>query len=198
MLLRHPLQPYDARNLVPGALTGELSFSFDRASLAGAVAAAGPRAPRPPFLESALAEQTREDVSLADLKAFFTHPVRAFLKNRLDVSVPLEEEDVANAIPIEVRGLDKAGLRTLVDQYRDRITSGVVVLASPDDEGRVSIVVGVTADLTKKVPAGQVVKLLAPIVGGKGGGRPDNARGAGKDAAKIDAALAHARSMLTS
>ncbi len=119
VLLRHPLQPYDARNLVPGALTGELSFSFDRASLAGAVAAAGPRAPRPPFLESALAEQTREDVSLADLKAFFTHPVRAFLKNRLDVSVPLEEEDVANAIPIEVRGLDKW-------QIGDRLLRGVL------------------------------------------------------------------------
>ena len=80
----------------------------------------------------------------------------------------------------EVAGLDKDGLRALVDQHRDQIKSGVVVLASPSD-GKVSIVVGVTPDLTKKVPAGQVVKQLAPIVGGGGGGRPDFAEAGGKD-----------------
>jgi exodeoxyribonuclease V gamma subunit len=119
VLVRHPLQPYDARNLAPGALIGARPFSFDRAALAGAVAAAGPRVPRPPFLESPLDEQPREDVSLADLRAFFSHPVRAFLKSRLDVSVPLEEEDVADAIPIEVRGLDKW-------QIGDRLLQGVL------------------------------------------------------------------------
>ena len=79
-----------------------------------------------------------------------------------------------------VSGLDKDGLRALVDQHRGQIKSGVVVLASPSD-GKVSIVVGVTPDLTKKVPAGQVVKQLAPIVGGGGGGRPDFAEAGGKD-----------------
>ena len=52
----------------------------------------------------------------------------------------------------EVGGLDKDGLRALVDKQRDRIKSGVVVLAAPSD-GKVTIVVGVTPDLTKKVPA---------------------------------------------
>jgi alanyl-tRNA synthetase len=73
----------------------------------------------------------------------------------------------------------------LVDQHRSRIKSGVVVLAAPSD-GKVSIVVGVTPDLTKKVPAGQVVKQLAPIVGGGGGGRPDFAEAGGKDARKSE------------
>nr|AQQ74798.1 hypothetical protein [uncultured bacterium] len=95
----------------------------------------------------------------------------------------------------EVSGLDKDGLRTLVDQQRDRIKSGVVVLASPAD-GKVAIVVGVTPDLTKKVPAGQVVKQLAPIVGGRGGGRPDFAEAGGKDASKIAELLATSRGVI--
>ncbi|HEY3162612.1 MAG TPA: alanine--tRNA ligase [Vicinamibacterales bacterium] len=95
----------------------------------------------------------------------------------------------------EVSGLDKDGLRALVDQHRTRIKSGVVVLASPSD-GKVAIVVGVTPDLTKRVPAGQVVKQLAPIVGGGGGGRPDFAEAGGKDPSKIAEMLAAARSVV--
>jgi alanyl-tRNA synthetase len=95
----------------------------------------------------------------------------------------------------QVSGLDKDGLRALVDQHRDRIKSGVVVLASPSDD-KISIVVGVTPDLTKRVPAGQVVKELAPIVGGKGGGRPDFAEAGGKDASKITEMLAAAKDVI--
>jgi len=90
-----------------------------------------------------------------------------------------------------VSGLDKDGLRALVDQHRDRIKSGVVVLASPSD-GKVAVVVGVTPDLTKKVPAGQLVKQLASIVGGGGGGRPDFAEAGGKDPSKVGELLAAA------
>jgi alanyl-tRNA synthetase len=92
----------------------------------------------------------------------------------------------------EVTGLDKDGLRALVDQQRSRIKSGVVILASPAD-GKVTIVVGVTPDLTKKVPAGQVVKQIAPIVGGGGGGRADFAEAGGKDPSKIREMLAASR-----
>jgi alanyl-tRNA synthetase len=86
-------------------------------------------------------------------------------------------------------GLDKAGLRTLSDSLKARVKSGVVVLASESD-GRVAIVVSVTKDLASRVPAGQVVKRLAPIVGGGGGGRPDFAEAGGKDPSKIDQLLA--------
>jgi alanyl-tRNA synthetase len=108
-----------------------------------------------------------------------------------------ESLDVAGVklVAREVVGLDKDGLRALVDKHRDRIKSGVVVLASPSD-GKVSIVVGVTPDLTKKVPAGQVVKQLAPIVGGGGGGRPDFAEAGGKDASKIQDLLAASRTVV--
>jgi alanyl-tRNA synthetase len=108
-----------------------------------------------------------------------------------------EAEDVGGVklVAREVTGLDKDGLRALVDRHRSRIKSGVVVLASPVD-GKVSIVVGVTPDLTKKVPAGQVVKQLAPIVGGGGGGRPDFAEAGGKDPSKIREMLASARAIV--
>jgi alanyl-tRNA synthetase len=95
----------------------------------------------------------------------------------------------------EVAGLDKDGLRALVDRYRDQIKNGVVVLAAPGD-GKVSIVVGVTPDLTKKVPAGQVVKQLAPLIGGGGGGRPDFAEAGGKDASRIGEMLAASRGVI--
>ena len=91
--------------------------------------------------------------------------------------------------------MDKDGLRALVDKQRDRIKSGVVVLAAPSD-GKVTIVVGVTPDLTKKVPAGEVVKQLAPIVGGRGGGRGDFAEAGGKDLSKISELLHASRAIV--
>jgi alanyl-tRNA synthetase len=112
-------------------------------------------------------------------------------------AAPVDAEFVGGAklIGREVHGLDKDGLRALVDQHRDKIKSGVVILAAPSD-GKVSIVVGVTADLTRKAPAGQIVKQLAPIVGGGGGGRPDFAEAGGKDPSKIGELLAASRGVI--
>jgi len=90
-----------------------------------------------------------------------------------------------------VDNLERAQLRTLVDQLRDKIGSGVVVLGSASD-GVVSLVVAVTKDLTGRVLAGKVISPLAQKVGGKGGGRPDMAEAGGKDAAALDGALAEA------
>jgi alanyl-tRNA synthetase len=90
-----------------------------------------------------------------------------------------------------VSGLEKGALRALSDNLRDRLGSGIVVIASEND-GKVSLVVGVSKDLTPRVKAGQLVKDLAPIVGGGGGGRPDFAEAGGKDAARIDELLSAA------
>jgi alanyl-tRNA synthetase len=87
-----------------------------------------------------------------------------------------------------VDNLERAQLRTLVDQLRDKIGSGVVVLGSASN-GNVSLIVGVTKDLTSKVQAGKVIAPVAQKVGGKGGGRPDLAEAGGKDAAALDSAL---------
>src|SRR5439155_12390777 len=95
----------------------------------------------------------------------------------------------------EVTGLDKDGLRALGDQHRARIKSGVVVLAAPSD-GKVTIVVGVTPDPTKRLSAGQIVQLIATVLGGGGGGRADFAEAGGKDLAKIGEMLAATRSVV--
>jgi alanyl-tRNA synthetase len=94
-----------------------------------------------------------------------------------------------------VSGLDKDALRGLSDSLKDRISSGVVVLASESD-GKVQIVVAVTPDLTSRVKAGQIVKELAPMVGGGGGGRPDFAEAGGKQPEKIDDMLKAAEAVV--
>ncbi len=88
-----------------------------------------------------------------------------------------------------VDNLERAQLRTLVDQLREKIGSGVVVLGSASN-GSVSLIVGVTKDLVGRVQAGKVIGPVAQKVGGKGGGRPDLAEAGGKDPAALDSALA--------
>ena len=90
-----------------------------------------------------------------------------------------------------VKDLDKDALRALADSLKATIKSGVVVLANETD-GKVQVVVAVTPDLTAIVKAGQVVKELAPLVGGAGGGRPDFAEAGGRQPENIDDMLAAA------
>ena len=96
-----------------------------------------------------------------------------------------------------VDNLERSQLRTLVDQLRDKIGSGVVVLGSATN-GNVALIVGVTKDLTSKIQAGKVIGPVAQKVGGKGGGRPDLAEAGGKDSAALDAALDGAYSVVES
>ncbi len=94
----------------------------------------------------------------------------------------------AKVVSLRVDGLDRAQLRQLVDALRNKWKSAVVVLGTVED-GEVSIVAGVTKDLTAKVHAGKLVGTIAQAVGGKGGGRPDMAEAGGKDAVALDPAL---------
>jgi len=88
----------------------------------------------------------------------------------------------------EASGLDAAGMRQLSDTLLARIKSGVVVVGRSND-GKASLIVRTSDDLTKKIPAGQVIKELAPIIGGKGGGKPDMAEGGGNQPEKLAEAL---------
>ncbi|MGB8885231.1 MAG: alanine--tRNA ligase [Candidatus Korobacteraceae bacterium] len=85
--------------------------------------------------------------------------------------------------------LERTQLRTLVDNLRNKLGSGVVVMGSVSD-GKVALIVGVTKDLTPRVQAGKIIAEVAKKVGGSGGGRPDMAEAGGKDPAALDAALA--------
>ena len=95
----------------------------------------------------------------------------------------------------KVADLDKDALRGVADSLKAKIKSGVVILASAG-EGKVHVVVAVTADLTSKIKAGQIVKDIAPIVGGGGGGRPDFAEAGGKQPEKIDEMLDASKSVV--
>ncbi len=96
-----------------------------------------------------------------------------------------------------VDNLERAQMRNLVDQLRDKLGSGVVVLGSATN-GNVALIVGVTKDLTQKIQAGKVVGRVAEKVGGKGGGRPDLAEAGGKNPEALDAALSEAYSVVES
>jgi alanyl-tRNA synthetase len=90
----------------------------------------------------------------------------------------------------EVKGVDPKDLRSMVDQLKDQLKSAVVLLAARSDDGKISVVAGVTSDVATKVKAGDLVGFVAGQIGGKGGGRPDMAMGGGTDLAALAGALA--------
>jgi alanyl-tRNA synthetase len=86
-------------------------------------------------------------------------------------------------------------LQSMADALKERGIKGVVVLGGFAD-GAVSLIATVSPEFTTKVQAGKIIQTIAPIVGGKGGGKPDNARGGGKDASKLDEALSKVQDLL--
>jgi alanyl-tRNA synthetase len=84
----------------------------------------------------------------------------------------------------------------MTDWFRDRVKSGVIVLGMVADNGRPQLIAAVTKDLTRHVHAGKLIKDVAGVVGGGGGGRPDMAQAGGKDAGKLPAALDRARELI--
>jgi alanyl-tRNA synthetase len=101
-----------------------------------------------------------------------------------------------NGIPLITHNLgDCEGdfLQAVVDALKSRF-GGVIVLGG-GAAGAVSLVAAVSSEYTSKVQAGKLIQAIAPMIGGKGGGRPDNARGGGKDATQLDAALSKVRSL---
>lgn len=126
VVVRHPLQPNDPRNLTPGALVPGAPFSFDPAALRGAQAAAHPAATSTPFLDAPLPTRTPStDVTLADLQAFFANPARAFLRQRLDVAAPGDADEPDESIPVDPTSLEQWALG-------DRILRRLLAGMSPD------------------------------------------------------------------
>jgi exodeoxyribonuclease V gamma subunit len=117
VVTRHPLQPFDARNFAAHA-----PFSFDRAELAGARAAAAPRSAPPPFLPAALPPPEPRAVSLDDLVAFLEQPVKGFLTQRVRLSLFAGDEAPADALPVAPDGLATwaIGHRLLADRLAGR------------------------------------------------------------------------------
>jgi alanyl-tRNA synthetase len=111
------------------------------------------------------------------------------------VSSATDKVQDANGIKVlaqRVDNVDRNQMRTLVDNLRNKLGSGVVVLGSSSEDGKVALIAGVTKDLVGKIHAGKIVGEIAKKVGGKGGGRPDLAEAGGTDASQLDSALSGA------
>jgi alanyl-tRNA synthetase len=106
-----------------------------------------------------------------------------------------ESVNGTNVLVSQVDGVDAKQLRDIADHLTEKLGSGVVVLASAG-EGNVNLVASVSPDLTRRYHAGNIIKELARMVGGGGGGRPDFAQAGGKEPAKIDAALKRAEELI--
>jgi exodeoxyribonuclease V gamma subunit len=119
IIVHHPLQPFDARNVEPGMLVPDASFSFDPTVQRAALIAAGPRGERPRFAGSPLPRPVAADVPLADLMGFFRDPVKGFFR-ALDYTLPTEVDGIEDAIPVEIDALGEwtVGQRMLEDLLR--------------------------------------------------------------------------------
>jgi alanyl-tRNA synthetase len=174
------------------AVTGECSlhhFQEDH-RLEGVVASLASRAEAVSPTEALKLEIDKRD---AEIKRLQRELDQARMKSASSTVASANEnvKDVrgVKVLAHRVDNLERAQMRTLVDQLRDKLGSGVVVLGSASD-GRVALIVGVTKDLTSRLQAGKVIGPVAQKVGGSGGGRPDMAEAGGKNPEALDAALA--------
>jgi exodeoxyribonuclease V gamma subunit len=110
VVVRHPLQPFDARNFTAGALGTDRPFSFDVQALRGARRGLQPREPAEPFLPTPLPPAEDADVALDELVAFLEHPVRAFLRQRLGVALLRDEDEVLDDLAVDLDGLQSWGV----------------------------------------------------------------------------------------
>jgi alanyl-tRNA synthetase len=173
------------------AITGEGSVQHFRKDhqLEGVVAALVTHAETTSPAEALKLELDKKD---AEIKRLARELDQAHMKSASSsvgsVSDKIKDVRGVKVLAHRVDNLERAQMRTLVDQLRDKLGSGVVVLGSTSN-GNVSLIVGVTKDLTSRIQAGKVIGPIAQKVGGKGGGRPDLAEAGGKDPAALDAAL---------
>ncbi|MGD1977232.1 MAG: alanine--tRNA ligase [Gammaproteobacteria bacterium] len=113
-----------------------------------------------------------------------------------DLAERATDVDGIKVLAARVDGADPKALREAVDRLKQRLGTAVVVLGSVEDD-KARLVAGVTKDVTDRVKAGALVGEIAPLVGGRGGGRPDMAQAGGSDPGGLDAALERVRSYVT-
>jgi alanyl-tRNA synthetase len=131
-----------------------------------------------------LASQTRSlEKQLEQLKAKLASSAGS------DIASQAKEVNGVKLLAARLEGFNAKSLRDTVDQLKNKLGAGSVIVLASEEDGKVSLVAGVTADLTDRIKAGELVSMVANQVGGKGGGRPDMAMAGGSDAAALPAAL---------
>jgi exodeoxyribonuclease V gamma subunit len=119
VVVHHPLQPFDIRNVIPGKLIPDLPFTFDNTVLNAARASTRERSPQPKFISGPLPAQPHEDVALADLVGFFKDPVKGFFR-ALEYTLPWDVDGVSDEISVDIDALEQwaVGDRMLSDMLR--------------------------------------------------------------------------------
>ncbi|MGX9789794.1 exodeoxyribonuclease V subunit gamma [Mycobacterium sp. MMS18-G62] len=119
IVVKHPLQPFDIRNVIPGKLIPRDPFTFDPTVLRAAKASASKRKEQPPFISGPLPAATADDVVLEDLVAFYKDPVKGFFR-ALDYTLPWDVDGVEDAMPVDINALEEwtVGDRMLQDMLR--------------------------------------------------------------------------------
>ena len=169
------------------ALTGKGAIEHMRAQertlqhLAGLLKS--PVSELPVRVEKLLEERRAADQEIAKLRRAKQGAASA------DLTANAREVGGVKVVATRVEGVGGKELRAMVDDLRDKLASGVVLLAAVDGD-RVTLALGVTKDLTKKLRAGDLVREISRVVGGKGGGRPDFAQAGGNDPSKLEEAFA--------
>ncbi len=171
VLIRHPLQPFDPRNFTPGQLVPDRPWGFDRRALAGAQALKGPRADPGRFLPVPLPPVAEGLIELDRLVRFVERPVRALLRDRLEINLSESFEEVQDAMPVELDSLDEWA----VGQH---LLDGVLAGAALEDCMRAEIARGSLppGELARRPLAqiGDVVRELAREALALGHGSPDS------------------------
>jgi alanyl-tRNA synthetase len=171
-----------------GAL-GEFRRGYEAAQFATQIAGAGDIAPADALRQRFTAQEDEIKRLRRELDQARMKTAASSVASATDQAIEIKGVKVLSQ---RVAALDRGQMRTLVDNLRNKLGSGVVVLGSAAEDGKVALIVGVTKDLTGRVQAGKIVGQIAQRVGGSGGGRPDLAEAGGKDATQLDAALAGA------
>ncbi|ADB51790.1 exodeoxyribonuclease V subunit gamma [Conexibacter woesei] len=170
VLVRHPLQPFDAANFAPSTLVPQRAWSFDGVTLEGARALGGERGSRPPFLPRPLQPQDADVIELDQLLAFVGHPVRAFLRQRLGVGVDVGAGERSDSLPIELDPLARWGLGArLLAARRAGVDVGVAVA---DERARGSVPPGALGDQVLRGVVAEVEAILGAAAETVGAGGP--------------------------
>jgi alanyl-tRNA synthetase len=133
-------------------------------------------------LEALLASQKKLEKELQQLKA------KLATASGGDLAAKAIDVQGIKVLAAQIDGADRQSLLATMDQLKNKLGHGVVLLASIDD-GAVALVAGVTKELSKTLKAGDLMKHAAGLLGGKGGGRPDSAQGGGTDVEKLPSVL---------
>lgn len=167
-------------------LTGAAAENYMRNALSqNRQAAAALKCKREHLIEKLSAQLDKTKLLEKELAQF---KAKAASSAGADLAASAVDVNGIKVVAAKLEGLDRKGLMDAVDRLKNQLGQGVVLLSSVED-GKITLIAGVSKEISKQLPAGDLMREVAAKVGGKGGGRPDMAQGGGTEPEKLDEAL---------